>query len=302
MNGNPSLTDIFVTLTANETIEAAKTEANPRKLWKEFWFENEVCCLFADSNVGKSILAVQIANSIANSTSNKVLYYDFELSKKQFELRYTDDKNGSSFTFNDNFIRVELDNDAVRNFCEVSKKPFDEVIVDAIEVSINRYNSKYIIVDNLSWLVNMKDSATTAGKLMKRLCTIKKKYGTSILVLAHTPKRNVGTPITQNSLSGSKKLVNFFDSMFAIGMSIKDPSVRYIKQIKVRNGVFKYGDNNVELCKLEKNKNFLGFVHIGYSSEIEQLKKPKFNFANRKTKIASNINYIMKLADEDFLL
>lgn len=302
MNGNPSLTDIFVTLTANETIEAAKTEANPRKLWKEFWFENEVCCLFADSNVGKSILAVQIANSIANSTSNKVLYYDFELSKKQFELRYTDAKNGSSFTFNDNFIRVELDNDAVRNFCEVSKKPFDEVIVDAIEVSINRYNSKYIIVDNLSWLVNMKDSATTAGKLMKRLCTIKKKYGTSILVLAHTPKRNIGTPITQNSLSGSKKLVNFFDSMFAIGMSIKDPSIRYIKQIKVRNGVFKYGDNNVELCKLEKNKNFLGFVHIGYSSEMEQLKKPKFNFANRRTKIASNINYIMKLADEDFLL
>lgn len=277
MANKPSLTDIFNAMTANQAIAAAKLQKNPAKLWKEFWFENEVCCLFADANVGKSILAVQIGNSIAEKLDgdDTILYYDFELSKKQFELRYTDKDTKETYAFNDRFIRVELDGDAVKDYCEYSNKPFDEVIMEAIEANIIKYKSKILIVDNLSWLVNMRDTALTAGKLMKRLCEIKKKYGASILVLSHTPKRNLGSPLTQNSLSGSKKLTNFFDAMFAIGMSIKDPSLRYVKQIKVRSGEFKYGENHVEICKIEKNGSFLGFTRIGYSTEAEQLKPSK---------------------------
>jgi predicted ATP-dependent serine protease len=277
MANKPNLTDIFSAMTANETIEAAKVQKNPKKLWKEFWIENEVCCLFADANVGKSILAVQISNAIAEKLGKDetVLYYDFELSKKQFELRYTDEKNKNTFKFNDKFIRVELDADKVKDYCESTKANFDEVIISAIEANINKYNSKVIIVDNLSWLVNMKDTATTAGLLMKNLCTIKKKYGISILVLSHTPKRNLGSPLTQNSLSGSKKLTNFFDAMFAVVMSLKDPSLRYIKQIKVRTGEFKYGADHVEICKIDKRGSFLGFEHVGYSTEDEQLTKDR---------------------------
>lgn len=277
MANKPSLTDIFSAMTANQAIEEAKAQKNPNKLWKEFWFENEVCCLFADANVGKSILAVQIGNSIAEKLKgdDTILYYDFELSKKQFELRYTDEKTKEAFNFNDKFIRVELDSDKVRDYCEYSKKAFDEVIIEAIEANIIKYNSKILIVDNLSWLVNMKDTATTAGKLMKNLCEIKKKYGASILVLSHTPKRNLGSPLTQNSLSGSKKLTNFFDAMFAVGMSLKDQTLRYVKQIKVRTGEFKYGANHVEICKIEKNGSFLGFTHIGYATEAEHLQPPK---------------------------
>ena len=287
MANKPNLTDIFSAMTANQAIEEAKLQKNPKKLWKEFWIENEVCCLFADANVGKSILAVQIGNSIAKTLKNgeSVLYYDFELSKKQFEMRYTDESNKDTFSFCDKFIRVELDSDRVKEYCEATKANFDEVIINGIEANINKYNSKVIIVDNLSWLVNMKDTATTAGLLMKNLCTIKKKYGISILVLSHTPKRNLGSPLTQNSLSGSKKLTNFFDAMFAVGMSLKDPSVRYIKQIKVRTGEFKYGSDHVELCKIEKNGSFLGFTHVGYSSEDEQLKGGKPNTTNSTSKV-----------------
>lgn len=286
MAEKPNLTDIFSAMTANETIEAAKVQKNPKKLWKEFWIENEVCCLFADANVGKSILAVQIGNAISKTLKEgeTVLYYDFELSKKQFELRYTDESNKDTFSFCDKFIRVELDSDKVKEYCEATKANFDEIIMDGIEANINKYNSKVIIVDNLSWLVNMKDTATTAGLLMKNLCTIKKKYGISILVLSHTPKRNLGTPLTQNSLSGSKKLTNFFDAMFAVGMSLKDPSLRYVKQIKVRTGEFKYGSDHVEICKIEKNGSFLGFTHVGYSTEEEQLKGEKATSKNSSVK------------------
>ena len=238
------------------------------------------------ANVGKSILAVQIGNSIAEKLpkDESVLYYDFELSKKQFELRYTDEKNKSTFKFSDNFIRVELDADKVREYCEATKKGFDDVIVDAIEANIQKFNSRVLIVDNLSWLVNMKDTATTAGKLMKRLCELKKTYGASILVLSHTPKRNLGSPLTQNSLSGSKKLTNFFDAMFAVGQSVTTHSLRYVKQIKVRTGEFKYGANHVEVCKIEKSGSFLGFTRIGYSTEEEQLKKGESTNASVKSK------------------
>ncbi len=310
-----SVTSIFSTRTANQTITESKTQKNPKKLWKEFWYENEVCCLFADSNVGKSILAVQIANNIAKSLTNgeKVLYYDFELSQKQFEMRYTDSKTQEPFNFSDNFLRVELNGDELNNYCKETKKSLDEALMEGIEANINEYNSKVLIVDNLSWLANMKNSATTAGKLMQKLCMLKRKYGISILVLSHTPKRNLGSVITQNTLSGSKTLTNFFDSMFAVGMNLGDSSLRYVKQIKVRTGAFKYDTHHVDVCKIEKNGPFLGFTHIGYATEESQLdgskeKKSasksrrgrKRSITRRREKSARQIDYISKLVDESF--
>lgn len=46
-------------------MEEASAEPDPSQLWHEFWNEGELCCLFADSNAGKSILAVQIARDVA---------------------------------------------------------------------------------------------------------------------------------------------------------------------------------------------------------------------------------------------
>ena len=57
---------IFVIRTANEWLEHAKSQPIPKMLFGEFWHENELCILFADTNLGKSILAVQIGNSISS--------------------------------------------------------------------------------------------------------------------------------------------------------------------------------------------------------------------------------------------
>src|SRR6476620_2270203 len=56
---------LFTVKTANRWIEQAKTRPIPKMLFGEFWFEGELCILFADTNLGKSILAVQIGNSIS---------------------------------------------------------------------------------------------------------------------------------------------------------------------------------------------------------------------------------------------
>jgi hypothetical protein len=56
---------IFTVTSANKTMRDAAREKDPIKLYDELWYEGEMCCLFADSNVGKSIYAVQIATEIA---------------------------------------------------------------------------------------------------------------------------------------------------------------------------------------------------------------------------------------------
>src|SRR5471030_2791945 len=56
--------DLFMVRTANHWMEQASTRPVPRMLFGKFWYEGELCILFADSNLGKSILAVQIGNII----------------------------------------------------------------------------------------------------------------------------------------------------------------------------------------------------------------------------------------------
>jgi len=56
---------IFQVKTAQQWIEEAKLRPIPKMLFDVFWFEGEICILFADTNLGKSILGVQIGNSIS---------------------------------------------------------------------------------------------------------------------------------------------------------------------------------------------------------------------------------------------
>jgi hypothetical protein len=65
---------LFTVKTASRWIEQAKTRPIPKMLFGEFWFEGELCILFADTNLGKSILAVQIGNSIS-SVFKKTIHF-----------------------------------------------------------------------------------------------------------------------------------------------------------------------------------------------------------------------------------
>lgn len=260
----PEQIGMFTVKTANRTIKEAALRPNPDTLWLSLWYEGEVCCLFSDSNLGKSIYAVQIATSIAEK--QRVLYFDFELSDKQFQLRYSDE-NGNLNQFPDNLYRVEINRESL------DTTNFEEAVIKNIEQTALQTGAKVLIIDNLTYLCIASEKGDAAGMLMFRLMALKKKYGLSILVLAHTPKRCLSNPITQNDLAGSKKLYNFFDSVFAIGKSAKDNNLRYIKQLKVRYGNYTYDADNVIVSSIEKTGTFLQFVNIGYATEKEHLKE-----------------------------
>lgn len=275
---------LFKVKTANEWLEQAKTTPIPEMLFGEFWHEGEISILFSDSNLGKSILSVQIADSISNGQQIKgfkleakkqtVLYFDFELTAKQFEVRYSIKNDAQKifenhYSFDDNFKRIEINPDA-----EIpSECTFENYLNQSLEQSIKETGSKILIIDNITYLKNETERSKDALPLMKYLKALKSKYGLSILALAHTPKRDLSRPITQNDLGGSKMLYNFIDSCFAIGQSNTDKNIRYIKQIKARNTAMIYDTENVIVCQIDKPYNFLAFEFMDFGAEWEHLKQ-----------------------------
>jgi RecA-family ATPase len=269
---------LFTVKTASRWIEQAKTRPIPQMLFGEFWFEGELCILFADTNLGKSILAVQIGNSISRgeqirgfkleTPKQPILYFDFELSDKQFENRYSK-KFEQHYNFDNNFIRVEINPDATIPEAQT----FEDYLNHSLERSINETGAKVLIIDNLTYLKNETEKAKDALPLMKHLKALKNKYGLSILALAHTPKRDLSKPITRNDLQGSKMLINFCDSSFSIGESHSDKNLRYLKQIKQRNTEQIYDAENVCVCQIDKPLNFLLFEFVNFGKEWEHLKQ-----------------------------
>jgi ribosome-binding protein aMBF1 (putative translation factor) len=278
--------NVFIVKKGKEWIEQSKTRRSPKMMLSEFWFQGELCILFADTNVGKSILAVQVGDMLARGASSndltvecgpqRVVYFDFELTDKQFEARLGERLPGEEFhtghyELHDNFYRAELDPDTadLNGF-----KTFEEFLNHSLDKTISDFKANVLIVDNLTYLRDETENARNALPLMKYLKELKQKHGISILALAHTPKRDSSKPIGRNDLQGSKMLINFCDSSFAIGESQREPNLRYLKQIKARNTSLIYNSENVLLCNIEKRDNLLQFVFLTTGSEREHLKTP----------------------------
>jgi KaiC/GvpD/RAD55 family RecA-like ATPase len=262
---------IFVIKPGNQWLVDASCKPQPESLYMNLWFEGEVCILFGDTGIGKSIKAVQIGNSIA--AKRKVIYFDFELSDKQFEARYSNNFF-NHYNFPDNFFRAEINSDEA-DYAGAGFHSVTEYINASIETAIQETGAKILIIDNITYLRHETEKAKDALPLMKDLKALKNKYDLSILVLAHTPKRNLAQPLSRNDLQGSKMLINFCDSAFALGESAKDKSLRYLKQIKARNSEIVYDTDNVALFEIAKPENFLMFtpVHgVHTTCEHEHLK------------------------------
>ena len=287
VNGIKSSSDeefgLFTVKRANKWIEENKGKPIPRMLFNEFWFEGELCILFADTNQGKSILAVQIGESISSgkpipgfkleTERQPVLYFDFELSAKQFESRYST-KNvekkvyENHYEWDDNFIRVEI-NPKIKI---PDGKSFEQYLNESLIESIDKTKAKILIIDNLTYLKTDVERSKDAAPFVQKLQSIIDEKSVSILALTHTPKRDLSKPITRNDISGSKRLIDFCDSSFAIGESHKDKSLKYFKQIKARETEHIYDRENVIVCELKKGYNFLAFEFKEFGSEQDHLR------------------------------
>lgn len=273
-----AVVELFDIYPANEWMAMETEHETPQMLFGNFWLEGELCILFADTNMGKSLLAVQLADSITRgepiapftlgAEASAVLYIDFELTGKQFEQRYTDGQN--RYHFASEFYRGEYNQ---FNRASSHYQKLDRYVIEALTRGIKRTDARVLIIDNITCLRNGTESAGAALLLMKELKKLKTRHGLSILVLAHTPKRNPRLPLSRNDLQGSKMLINFCDSAFAMGESHPMPGQRYLKQIKQRSTAETYGADNVCLAQLERHNGFLKFVFTGNDCEKNHLRE-----------------------------
>lgn len=269
---------------AGEWIDIAKRSPAQIELFGDLWRQGELAIMFADTGVGKSILAVQIADALARgqpiepvtmpTEPRRVLYLDFELSFTQFSERYArTSEDGKAYEdeykFHENFLRgeIEWDEGVPKRF-----RNFAEFMFCSIESSLRSNQADVLIVDNITYLSSGTANSSTALGLMQNLKFLKERLAVSILVLAHTPKRPFSQQLTINDLQGSKMLSNFADSVFCVGVSHFDRGVRYIKHIKRRSGEITHDASNVLIYRIEKPDNFIRFAFMSTGYERECLK------------------------------
>ncbi len=106
---------------AKQWMDSARSRPTPKMLFGVLWYEGELCILFSDTNMGKSVVAVQIADSISKgepipgfkleAVKQKVLLLDCEQNEKQFEMRYSNE-NLEHYSFSENFLRAEINQDS----------------------------------------------------------------------------------------------------------------------------------------------------------------------------------------------
>ena len=264
-------------LTGSQRIQLAKKQPKMKRLFGEFWSTNQICILFGDTGLGKSILTVQLSDKISKGEELfglknenpplKVLVYDFELTDKQFEKRYTN--NTGEFGFNDNLLFKQFDQTEYLAKKQTDKHlTFDQWLFSDIENDLKSTNAKVLVIDNITYLNSQStQDADIASKIMMRLKSLKNNLDISVLVIAHTPKIPKNEPIEKNHLAGSKQLSNFADSIFCIANSGLGYDWCYLKQIKARDGIEIFNEDNVIAIIKSQKDAMLQFTFEDFTPE-----------------------------------
>lgn len=265
----------------NEAMDRGAAAPPSRWISGNLFKENEVGLLFADAGTGKSVLAFQLADAASKGTHvfrnhthfdfenqcdpKKTAFYDFELEEAELYSRYSKDKE--MYKFSDNLYRGALNPD----FLDFENA--DELICNEIERDIELEEFEFVVIDNLTYMISESQDSAIATKFMKRILALQRRSTKplTIIVIAHTPKRDPSMPILMRHLSGSMNLANFAKSIVAVSKSAQDPHKRYIKHIKCRNGIMLHGHDNVIECVMVKEGTFLEYEFVGFAKEKDHL-------------------------------
>lgn len=248
-------TGSFRVASMNEYLEKAKLLPPLVVLYPNIVLEGDLCIIFGQSGIGKTIFAMQVAREIA-AKGKRVLYLDFEMSERQLALRY------NTPNFPSTFFRAELKTDSL----------VDNILMEIERAAVENH-AEVLFIDNITALGQSLDKGLEAGTLMTSLNALKKEHGWTLVVLNHVPKRYSGAmPLSLEAIQGSAKLNQLVDDAIGLGVSSKDHSVVYVKQCKWRNGEMELYADHVAVYERTKDElGNLGFSFRDYGSERELL-------------------------------
>ena len=226
----------FVVESMNKCIDEAHKLPPLVSLYPEIVLEGDLCIIFGQSGIGKTIFAMQIARYIADH-GKRVLYVDCEMTPRQLGNRY------ETANFPPTFLRAEMDRE----------HPAEDVLKGIEEVAAANHVD-VVFIDNITALGQSLDRSADAGTLMASLNTLKKKYGWTLVVLNHVPKMFSGNvPLSLSAMQGSAKINQLIDDAIGIALSSIDPNLVYVKQCKWRNGELTMGADHVAIYERLKD-------------------------------------------------
>jgi archaellum biogenesis ATPase FlaH len=277
---------------------------NYKKVLGSLIGEGDITIFWGSSGSGKSLVSYQLAQAVASGCNffdvmktspyenlstdsdnkyyslvnelpaQKVIYVDYEMTGGKISHRYSYyNQNGEYISYkpHENLILSQFKNSWVND---------KSLFLKDINNTLKEYDSKFIIIDNLSNLSTNGSEAEFAGQLMYQLKDIVRERNATMVLLNHTNKIPELEPKEPVMMKGSTNFLNFCDSMFCISKTSKDPSVRYIKQHKCRYSEEQFTKRKVieiELLQRADNAN-LGFGFVSYQKENDMLKERETTF------------------------
>lgn len=249
-------------LTMNEALDQVDDNYS-KSLLGPLMHQGDVVGLVAESNVGKTILAMQLAEfwcsgkfeleGLRNEAGpQKVAFLSAEMSDVQMKRRYSSEKGGV-FKFSDNLIYVDknLEN--------------EEKMKAMVKVLVKKAQPNIIIIDSLCQVADSDMTKMTQVKpLIKYFKEIAKENNVTFLIILHTKKRSAvdrrKDKMDKYSLYGSSAITNMFDALWALDQALRE-NVKIITQVKSRDGDLVYNNDNALIMSMVKDEpdNFLRF-------------------------------------------
>lgn len=279
---------ILGTKPLTERLREARERPPQRRLIGELITEGEQVILFGDTNVGKSLLAMQIAFAAAKGEGlvfrnaetsielpnecepKKVLYLDLEHSDQQIERRLlapdAEPESLDEIARENIFISMleageDIDGDRPKETFNLIKSEAEAI------------GSKFIIIDNLSAISGDLEKKENTKRFLKPLSRLCREEGYTILILAHTPKLPSARGVLRTDhLAGSKALPQLVDSVIGMAQqNATDEGHIYIKQLKTRTGSFSYGIGNVLCSKIERVNGMVQHIITHTANELDTI-------------------------------
>ena len=108
---------------------------------------------------------------------------------------------------------------------------------------------------------------------MDKLVNLKHKHKISLMIIGHTPKQHLFQEMGLKDLQGSSAISVQLDSCIAIGNSVINEQTKYLKEVKIRDGEYHFGRDNVITVELYNNdKNLFEMKFICTEQEANHLK------------------------------
>lgn len=213
---------------------------------------NGLYCLVAEPKVGKSFLALQIANSLTNNKEflgfkvnpTPVLYISTELSSLQLKERL----NITSYEFSPNSFFF-LEKDANHKLCLT-----DDLQLELKEFS-ETYNGKFVIVDimcgiNYGYELDINNYSDVMKKMFDKYRELSKKYNLTFLLVHHLNKegKTLGSTCIDGNMNGILTLINNKDNTYTLKIINRDFEEQNLNLIKNDKLIFEImNEDNTEL-------------------------------------------------------